>query len=73
MSERVGVYNPIFRHTQAKYIGLARTIYIRLIYAIFGREITKYTVVCGAYIRFWPTLQRTLSEDVRPSPDSRLC
>jgi len=23
---------------------------------IFGREITKYTVIYGAYIRFWPTL-----------------
>jgi hypothetical protein len=21
-----------------------------------GREITKYTVICGVYIRFWPTL-----------------
>jgi hypothetical protein len=25
-------------------------------YGIFGREITKYTVIYGAYIRFWPTL-----------------
>jgi len=38
------------------YIGLARTIYIRCIYGIFGREITKYTVIYGVYIRFWPTL-----------------
>jgi hypothetical protein len=30
-------------------VGLARTIYIRCIYGMFGREITKY-------IRFWPTL-----------------
>jgi hypothetical protein len=37
-------------------IGLARTIYIRCIYGIFGREITKYTVIYGVYIRFWPTL-----------------
>ena len=37
-------------------VGLARTIYIRCIYDIFGREITKYTVIYGAYIRFWPTL-----------------
>ena len=22
----------------------------------FGREITKYTVLYGAYIRYWPTL-----------------
>ena len=38
------------------YLGLARTLYIRLIYGIFGREITKYTVIYGVYIRFWPTL-----------------
>jgi hypothetical protein len=25
-------------------------------YGIFGREITKYTVIYGDYIRFWPTL-----------------
>ena len=39
-----------------KHAGLARTIYIRCIYGIFGRIITKYTVIYGAYIRFWPTL-----------------
>ena len=39
------------------YLGLARTIYIRCIYAIFGGEITKYTVIYGVYIRFWPTLR----------------
>jgi len=38
------------------YIGLARTIYIRCTYGIFGREIIKYTVIYGVYIRFWPTL-----------------
>jgi len=37
---------------------LARTIYIRFIYGIFGREIIKYTVY-GMYIRFWPTLKRS--------------
>jgi len=37
-------------------VGLARTIYIRCIYGVFGREITKYTVIYIAYIRFWPTL-----------------
>jgi len=37
-------------------IELARTIYIRCIYSIFGRDITKYTVIYGVYIRFWPTL-----------------
>jgi hypothetical protein len=38
------------------FIGLARTIYIRCIYGIFGREITKDTVIYGAYILLWPTL-----------------
>jgi hypothetical protein len=38
------------------YVGLARTIYIRCIHGVFGREITKYTVIYGVYIRFWPTL-----------------
>jgi len=31
-------------------------IYIRCIYGIFGREFTKYTVIYGVYIQFWPTL-----------------
>jgi hypothetical protein len=39
-----------------EYLGLARTIYIRCIYGIFGREITRYTVIYGVYIRFWPIL-----------------
>ena len=30
---------------------------MRCIYGVFGREITKYTVIYGAYIRFWPTLR----------------
>ena len=38
------------------YVGLARTIYIRCIYGTFGRKISKYTVIYGVYIRFWPTL-----------------
>jgi hypothetical protein len=37
--------------------GLARTIYIRCVYGDFGREVTKFTVVYGVYIRFWPTLR----------------
>jgi hypothetical protein len=37
-------------------IGLARAIYIQCMYGILGREIIKYTVIYGAYIRFWPTL-----------------
>ena len=43
-------------YTPYTHISLARTIYIRCIYGIFGREITKYTVIYGVYIRFWPTL-----------------
>ena len=31
-------------------------IYIRCIYGIFGRDVTKYTVIYGVYIRIWPTL-----------------
>jgi hypothetical protein len=34
-----------------KCLGLARTIYIRYIYSISGREITKYTVTYGVHIR----------------------
>ena len=48
-------------HTYLVYhcacIGLARTIYIRCIYVVLAREITKYTVIYGVYIRFWPTLR----------------
>ena len=35
---------------------MARTIYIRCIYGIFGREIAIHTAIYGVYIRFWPTL-----------------
>jgi len=42
---------------RVKCVGLARTIYIRCMYGDFSRDITKYTVIYGAYIRFWPTLQ----------------
>jgi hypothetical protein len=38
-------------------VGLARTIYIRCTYGIFGLKITKYPVYIYVYIRFWPTLQ----------------
>jgi len=33
-----------------KCVGFARTIYIRCIYGIFGKEITIYTVIYGVYI-----------------------
>ena len=36
---------------------MARTINIRCTYGAFGREIAKFAVIHGAYIRFWPTLQ----------------
>jgi len=35
----------IYRQRREVYIGLARTIYIRCLYCIFGREITNYTVI----------------------------
>jgi len=31
------------------------------IYSILSREITKYTVIYGAYIRSWPTLKITIN------------
>ena len=44
-------------------VGLARTIYKRCIYGIFGRKITEYTVTYGVYyIRLWPTLCMCLNE-----------
>jgi hypothetical protein len=33
-------------------VGLARTVYTRCIHGIFGRELTKYTVVYSVYILF---------------------
>ena len=39
-------------------VGLAKTIYIRCVYGCFGSEITKYTVIYGVDIRFWPTLNK---------------
>jgi hypothetical protein len=44
-----------------RYVGLARTVYIRCICVILGREITMYTVMYGVYIRFWPTLKIRLA------------
>ena len=37
-------------------LGLAKTLYIRCLCGILSRELTKYTVICSVYIRFWPTL-----------------
>ena len=36
----------------------------RCVYGILGREITKFMVIYGVYIRFWPTLN-TLYADVQ--------
>ena len=41
---------------RALLVALAITTYIRCIHGVFGREITKCTVIFGAHIRFWPTL-----------------
>jgi len=49
-------------HAQAVCIALARIIYIRCVYGNFGREITKYTVIFGACIPFWPILRKSTTE-----------
>jgi hypothetical protein len=51
-------------------VGLAKIIYTRCIYGDIGREITKYTVIYGVYIRFWPTLRMCFS-CVHNSPGQR--
>jgi hypothetical protein len=33
------------------WLGLARTVYVRCRYGVFGREITKHTVIYSGYIR----------------------
>jgi len=38
-------------------LGLARTLHIRCMYGIFGREMTKFTVIYGVCIWFRPTLR----------------
>jgi hypothetical protein len=48
-----GVYTVVIQAC----VGLARTRHIQCICGVFGREIIKYTVIYGVYIRFWPTLQ----------------
>ena len=46
---------------KAKYWGMCRIgqnqTHIQCIYSIFGREITKYAAIYGAYTRFWLTLE----------------
>jgi hypothetical protein len=50
-------YTVLANPTHNRLLGLARTIYIRCTYGIFGFEIIKYTVYKYVYIRFWPTLE----------------
>ena len=38
------------------YMVLANPIYIRCLYGVLGKEITKYTVTFGVHVRLWPTL-----------------
>jgi len=38
------------------WVGLARTIHLRCIYGIFGREFIEYKVMYSVYVQFWPTL-----------------
>ena len=58
---------PIFYHVDVNiyiyiyiyiYIWMARTIYVQCINGIFGRDLTKYTVIYGVHVRFWPTLNK---------------
>jgi hypothetical protein len=51
-----------------KQVGLSRTIYIRCTYGIFGREITKYMVIYGVFVRLWPTLHPTPCTLANPTP-----
>jgi hypothetical protein len=30
-------------------------VFIGCLHGVLGREITKYTVICGGYLRIWPT------------------
>jgi len=52
--------------------------HMRCINGIFGREIIKYTVIYGVYIRFWPTLdmsklfERTCAESMHATSSWKL-
>ena len=44
-------------HVCDLFVGLVRTVYIYTVYIrYFGRDVTKYMVIYGVYIRFWTTL-----------------
>jgi len=60
------VFGAILHHADGKgpcknrkRLGLARTMYVRCIYNIFGKEITRITVIYDVYIRFWPKSETT--------------
>ena len=48
-------HHQIYGHIRRIYTVLANPRHIRCIYGLFGRDITKYTVIYGVYIRLWPT------------------
>jgi len=50
------VYFPCVPCVSASHSPAFRVGQNRFIYGNFGREITKYTVIYGVHIRFWPTL-----------------
>jgi hypothetical protein len=52
----VSLYHDMCEFICGSCVGLARNIYVRFIYGIFGRKITEYTVIYCVYIRFWPAL-----------------
>jgi hypothetical protein len=48
----------VFGREITRYIGLARTMYIRCVYSILAGKSPNtrlYTVHYGVYVRFWPT------------------
>ena len=59
----------LYQEVKTKFVGLARTIHIRLLYGIFGRVITKYTVIYGVYIRTVLANPKSLPSPGLPLPD----
>ena len=53
---RLVALESVKKEDSRSHLGRARTIHVRCIYGILGREFIKYTVIYGVYIRFWPTL-----------------
>jgi hypothetical protein len=72
--QRLQVASAAVRDVQMCSVG-QNYIYI---YDFFGREITRYTVIYGVYIRFWPTLHMCLlyvwcAHDTRVSVFMHVC